>query len=69
MEKYDEIIQVLNKTIDHYPNSESVCCLMGDAFNRMEKFSEAIIYYEKAIEINPRLEDVKDKKKTLKNLL
>ena len=69
MQKYDEIIQVLNKTIEYYPYSESICCLMGDAFNKMEKYLEATNYYEKALEINQRLEDVRDKKQPLKNLL
>jgi hypothetical protein len=42
---------------------------MGDAYNKMKQFSEAIYFYEKALAINPRLEEIEMKTQTLKKLL
>lgn len=52
-EKYDEAKELFKINIELYPKSSNVYDSMGDAFNAQKDTVNAIIYYKKALAINP----------------
>lgn len=52
-EKYDEAKELFKINIELYPKSSNVYDSMGDAFNAQKDTVNAILYYKKALAINP----------------
>lgn len=54
-EQYDQAVAVLGK-LENAPGMDQFALYinLGTAYNRQEKFAEALVYYEKAHKVNPR---------------
>lgn len=65
---YDAAIERLLESIRHKPNFAKPHRLLGFAFEKKGELDDAILYYEKYLEILPQAEDAKEIRKKVEKL-
>lgn len=67
--KYPESIACLDQTIHYFGEHEALFFLQGQSYEKLERWHEAKVQYEKAIARNPEIKDAHDALKALQSRL
>ena len=67
--KLDEAMKKFEKIIEIDPNNDEAYYYLGKIQNKFQNFGQAINYYNKALEINPDNEKVKNAITIVNNIL
>ena len=59
LEKYENAIEVYNEIIKSNNNNPELFYNLGNCYFRLDEIGKSILYYEKALKLNPSDEDIK----------
>jgi len=59
MRKYEDAINTLKKLLKAYPDHAAGYYQMGMAYNYLERYNEALFYFRKTVELNPKDTDAR----------